>query len=191
MLGAINQKQHNYIQSNIFLDIAIKQWYIDKESIYRLKLYNYLLLDQKEKINSTFDKIINLQKKPYFNDLVLASYYNIIDNKFKKALLFIQKWIKLYPKKEDFYWLKAWILIEENKLNEAEKLLKKAQEINPRNAVIALNMWRIELEKYKQTQKTIKKIRAQIFFKKALELDNTEIWSLAQKFLEEIKNIEK
>jgi tetratricopeptide (TPR) repeat protein len=191
MLGAINQKQHNYIQSNIFLDIAIKQWYIDKESIYRLKLYNYLLLDQKEKINSTFDKIINLQKKPYFNDLVLASYYNIIDNKFKKALLFIQKWIKLYPKKEDFYWLKAWILIEENKLNEAEKLLKKAQEINPRNAVIALNMWRIELEKYKQTKKTIKKIRAQIFFKKALELDNTEIWSLAQKFLEEIKNIEK
>ena len=190
MLWAINQKQHNYIQSNIFLDLALKQNYFDKDSIYRLKLYNYLMLEQKEKINSTFDKIISLQKEPSFNDLVLASYYNIIDNNYSKALLYIEKWLKLYPEKEDFYWLKAWILIERGDLENAKKLLKKAEEINPRNAVIALNLWRIEIQEYKETNKKIQKLRAKIFLRKAMELDNTEIWTQAQKLLNSLENIQ-
>jgi hypothetical protein len=75
----ISQKNHDYITSNIFLRLAVEQKYKNIESIYRLQLYNYLILDEKEKILKIFDKIINLKKKPYFNDLLLATYYNIIN----------------------------------------------------------------------------------------------------------------
>jgi len=190
MRWVISQKNHDYITSNIFLRLALEQEYKDVESIYRLQLYNYLILKEKEKILNTFDKIITSKKKPNFNDLLLATYYNIINGKTEKALILTNTWLKLYPEKEDFYWFKGWLKIEEWKLDEALKLLDKAKEINNRNALVILNLWRISKIKYEKDWKTFDKIKAKFLFKKASELDSAEIGELANKLLKELSEKE-
>jgi len=187
MIWVIAQKKKDYLKSNIFLNIAIKQGYYDLESIYRLQLYNYLILGQEEKISKTFDRIINNQDKPEFSDLVLWTYYNIINNNLEKAWLLANMWIKLYPKKEDFYWFKSWILIEKWEFEEASTLLKTASEINPRNALVVLNEWRIFKKKYETDKKVFYKAKAKFLFEKTIEFDSAEIWNLAKKYLKELE----
>jgi tetratricopeptide (TPR) repeat protein len=189
MIWVISQKKHDYIKSNIFLKLALEQKYEHTEYIYRLQLYNYLILEKKNKIIETFDKIITLKEKPDFNDLLLATYYNIINNNKNKALLLTNLGLKLYPKKEDFFWFKAWIKIEEWKLEEATELLNKAQIINNKNALVILNLWRISKIKYEKNLKNFDEVKARFLFKKAIELDSAEIWSLAKGYLKSLEEI--
>ena len=189
MIWVIAQKDHDYLRSNIFLNLSIEQWYENIEYIYRLQLYNYLILNKEKKISEIFDKIITIQEKPQFNDLLLATYYNIINNNLEKAWLLTNKWIELYPESEDFYWFKAWILIEKWDLKQASELLDKASKINPRNALIILNQWRISKIKYEQDGKSFDKAKAKLLFKKAIEFDSAEIWDLAEKLLKELEEI--
>lgn len=191
MLWIIAQKKHDNTKSNIYLNIAIEQNYDDLENIYRLQLYNYLILDQNKKISETFDKIIELNENPNFNDLLLATYYNIINNNYNKALIMTNKWIQLYPEKEDFYWFKAWINIENWELDEAFQLLNKAKEINNKNALVILNLWRISKIKYEKDFKPFDKIKAKFLFKKTIELDTAEIWELAKNYLKELEEVKK
>ena len=190
MIWVISQKNHDYIKSNIFLNLALEQNYKNIENIYRLQLYNYLILSENKKISKTFDKIIELNQKPNSNDLILATYYNIISNDIDKATILTEKWLELYPEKEDFYWFKAWIKIEKNELDDAEKLLNKAREINGRNALVILNLWRISKIKYERDKKSFDKVKAKFLFKKAIEFDSAEIWELAKKYLNEIETKE-
>ena len=185
MIWVIEQKNH------IFLNLAIEQNYPELEYIYRLQLYNYLVIWEKEKITEVFDKIIVIQEKPNFDDLLLATYYNIINENLEKAWLLANKWIKLYPENEDFYWFKAWILIEKNDLEQAIELLNKAKEINPKNSLIILNLWRVSKIKYEQSGNEFQKAKAKLLFKKVIELDSAEIWALAKQLLEDLENKQK
>ena len=191
MIWVIAQKNHDYIRSNIFLNLSIEQWYKNIEDIYRLQLYNYLILNKEDKISEIFDKIIAVQEKPEFNDLLLATYYNIINNNLDKAWLLTNNWIDLYPESEDFYWFKAWILIEKWDLEQASELLNKASKINPRNALIILNQWRISKIKYETEWKSFDKAKAKLLFKKAIEFDSAEIWDLAKKLLKELEEVKE
>lgn len=191
MIWTISQKNNDYIKSNIFLNLALEQEYKNVENIYKMQLYNYLILDQNEKITETFDKIIALKEKPDSNDLILATYYSIINNQKEKADLLADKWLELYPEKEDFYWFKAWIKIENNDLEEAMKLLNKAKEINNRNALVVLNLWRISKIKYEKGGNSFNKTKARFLFKKAMELDSDEIWELAEIYLAELEELEE
>ncbi len=186
MIWVIAQKNHDYIKSNIFLNLAIEQKYENLENIYRLQLYNYLVLGESKKISSTFDKIIALKQKPDSNDLLLATYYSIINNHLEKASILTDKWLKLYPQKEDFYWFKAWLKIENGELEEATKLLNKAKEINSRNALLILNLARISKIKYEKNKNNFDKAKARFLFQKAIELDSAEIGELAKEFLKEL-----
>lgn len=191
MLWIIAQKNRDYIKSNIFLNLSIDQKYSYVDDAYRLQLYNYLLLGNQDKILDVFDRMIESNDKPNFNDLMLATYYNIINNNFKKALDYANKWIITYPKNEDFYWFKAWILIENKNFDSALELLNKASEINPKNALIILNLWRISKIKYETSSSIFDKTKAKLLFKKVIMLDSAEIWDLAKKYLEELEEKEK
>lgn len=188
MIWIIAQKNKDFLRSNIFLNLALKQWYKHKEFIYRAQLYNYIIMWESNKIAKIFDKIIEIQDIPNFNDLLLWTYYNIINNNLEKALILSNKWIKHYPEKEDFYWFKAWLLIEQWYYIKAEELLKKASKINPRNALIVLNKWRIYKIKYEKSQNPFHKAKAKLFFKRAVEFDSSEIWELANTHLKEFEN---
>ena len=182
LLSIIAQKNHDYVLSNIYLTKAEKLWYNPITNIYRLKIYNAYILDDSNKLIENFDKLIKSEKKPQYEDLVLATYYNIINWNNTKAWEYANKWIKLYPNKEDFYWFKAWILIEENKLDEAKKLLEKWYNINRKNALINLTLWILK-------EKNNKKIEAMLYYKRALKLDNW--WDISKIALKKIQNLKE
>ncbi len=182
LLALISQKTHDYVLSSIYLTKAKKLWYEPKSNIDRLQIYNAYILDDNQKILVNFDNLINDQKLPLYNDLILATYYNIINWNIKKGEKYADLWIKLYPKIEDFYWFKWWVLINQNKLDEAEKLLQKWYNINSNNALICLNLGRVE---YKKNNK----IMAMLYYKKAIRLDNWwKISKISQEKLKELEN---
>jgi hypothetical protein len=183
MLWVVNQKLHNYILSNIQLTKALKLWAKNESNIYRLQIYNYLILKDFDKILDTFEKLIYLNKKPNFNDLVLATYYNIINWNIKKAREFAELWITHYPNQEDFYWFKWWILEEKWKSIEAKEAFLKWHKINNKNALINYHLWKIMLT-------SDELIQSRIYFKRAEKLDKWwDITKLSLIWLEEIKKI--
>lgn len=185
MLWVVNQKLNNYLLSNIQLNKAISLWAKNKANIYRLEIYNYLILKDFDKILSTFDKLINLNEKPDYNDLILATYYNIITWNIKNAQKLINIWIKNYPEKEDFYWFKWWVLEKKWKSNEAKEEFLKWHKIDNKNALINYHLWKIMLSNDDL-------IKARIYFIRAEKLDNWwDISKLAIKWLKEIEIIKE
>jgi Tfp pilus assembly protein PilF len=185
LLAIISQKTRDFVLSNIYLSKAEKLWYQPIENINRLQIYNAYILDDTWKILSNFDKLIKNQKKPLFNDLVLATYYNLINWNISKWEEYAQLWMTLYPKREDFYWFEWWILIEKNQLEQAKILLDKGQKINWNNALINLNLARLESKKWN-------KLKAKLYYKRAIKLDNWwEISKISAKFLEKLNKKEK
>ncbi len=182
LLSIISQKTHDFVLSTIYLSKAEKLGYQPKENIYRLQIYNYYVLDNSAKILENFDKLIQIQKKPLYNDLVLATYYNLINWNTKIWEKYAKLWLKLYPKIEDFYGFEWWILIEKNKLDEAKELLEKWYKINKENALINLNLWRIE-------EKNWNLIKTKLYYKKAVKLDNW--WEISKIAVKMLENLEK
>ena len=185
MLGILSQKLHDFLLSNIYLTKALKLWYEPKEDIYRIQIYNSYMLSDTKRIISNFDKLINSQEKPEFNDLILATYYNLINWNTSRWIELTKIWIEQYPDKEDFYWFSWWILLDKWEYNLAKKVLLKWYQINKENALIALNLWKAEKSIWEN-------IKALIYFKRAAKLDNGwEISKIAEKELNIMKEINK
>jgi len=182
LLAIISQKTHDFILSTIYLNKAENLWYKPQDNIYRLQIYNYYVLDNSAKILENFDKLISSQKKPLYNDLVLATYYNLINWNTDSWEKYAKLWLKLYPKFEDFYGFEWWILIEKNKLDEAKNFLEKWYKINKNNALINLNLGRIEEKKWNF-------IKAKLYYKKAIKLDNW--WEISKISVKMLENLEK
>lgn len=182
LLAIISQKTHDFVLSNIYLSKAEKLGYQPVSNINRLQIYNAYILDDSWKILSNFDKLIKNQEKPLFNDLVLATYYNLINWNISKWEEYAQLWMKLYPKREDFYGFEWWILIEKNKLEQAKILLEKWNRINNNNALINLNLGRLE-------ENLGNKITAKLYYKRAIKLDNW--WEISKISAKKLENFEK
>jgi len=182
LLALISQKTHDYVLSNIYLTKAAKLWYQPIENIYRLQVYNAYILDDTKSILQNFNKLISSQKNPSKSDLILATYYNLINSNINNWEKYAQLWIKLYPKIEDFYWFEWWILIEKKEYKKAKILLEKWYSINKNNALINLNLGRLE-----EAQNN--NIIAMLYYKRAIQLDNWwEITKIATGKLNTLKN---
>lgn len=182
LLALISQKTHDYVLSNIYLTKAAKLWYQPVENIYRLQVYNAYILDDTKSILQNFNKLINSQENPSKSDLILATYYNLINSNINTWEKYAQLWIKLYPKIEDFYWFEWWILIEKKEYKKAKLLLEKWYSINKNNALINLNLGRLE-----EAQNN--NIIAMLYYKRAIQLDNWwEITKIATEKLNTLKN---
>ena len=182
LLAIISQKTHDFVLSNIYLSKAEKLWYQPVSNINRLQIYNAYILDDSGKILSNFDKLINNQEKPLFNDLVLATYYNLINWNISQWEKYAQLWMTLYPKREDFYWFEWWILIEKNSLEQAKIILEKWNRINHNNALINLNLWRLEEKKWNN-------VTAKLYYKRAIKLDNW--WEISKISARKLEQLEK
>ncbi|MDD3646755.1 MAG: tetratricopeptide repeat protein [Candidatus Gracilibacteria bacterium] len=165
MLGIIYQKLHDYLLSSIHFSKALKLGFPDKESIYRLQIYNAYILNDTNKIIAYFDELIKSQEKPKYKDLVLATYYNLINGNTTRGIKLTEIGLKLYPDKEDFFGFTGWVFLENGKLNEAEVALKKGFKINPENTIINYNLGKLEKTKGEY-------IKAMVYFKRSQKLDN-------------------
>lgn len=182
MLWIIYQKLNDYLLSTIHFSKALKLWFQDKENIYRLQIYNAYILDDTNKIITYFNDLIKSQEQPQYKDLILATYYNLINWNTKRWIELTEIWLRLYPEKEDFFWFTWWVFIESWKYDEAEKALKKWFEINPQNTLINFNFWRLEKLKWEYT-------KSMIYFKRSLKLDNR--WEISKMSEIELQKLEE
>ena len=180
LLWIININLHEYLLSNIYFNRARKLWYPDETEISRRLIYNYYLADRNLEMIKEFKNLIENWKNLTDIDYSLAIYYALINKKTILANKWVDKALKLYPKNENFYWYKWWILKENWEYEQAEEYLKKWLKINIANPLINLNLWIIEANKGNLFQ-------AKIYFKNTIAEDpNWDFWKFATKQLEKV-----
>lgn len=181
MLAIVYQKLNKYLLSNIHFDKALNLNYMQDE-IYRLEIYNSFILQDTNKIIVLFDNLIKIQEKPKLKDLIIATYYNLANGKIERWEEITNLWNKLYPNEADFYGFKWWVYIEKNDLVNAQIELEKWFKLNPDNALINLNLWRLEKALWNESKSII-------YFTRSKNLDNSwDIKKQASKEINEIKN---
>ena len=190
-LWIVYEKLHEYVLSSIHLKNSIERGYVNSIDSRRRIIYNYYEVGENIKMLDAFDQMILEEKdKITIDDISLAIYYNIINNKLEKAKELNKYLIETYDNKELYYWYLWWIQIEENidwSLELAEKNLNLWLEINENNPMINYIFWMFNL-------KTWDTKKAFIHFKKTIFLDkNWEFWLLSQEELDKlnIKDSEK
>lgn len=177
-LWIVYEKLHEYILSSIHLKNSLKQGYKNSIDSRRRIIYNYYEVWENEKMLIAFEEMVKEEKENItIDDLSLAIYYNIINNKLEKAKEINKYLLEKFDSKELYYWYLWWIQFEENidwSLELAQKNLSLWLEINENNPMINYIMWIVTLKTW-----DVKK--AFVYFKKTIFLDKDwEFWLLAQ-----------
>ena len=196
-LWVVYERLHEYILSTIHFKKALKTWYENKLDVNKRILFNYYELWEIEKMLESFKIIINENKEDIISDdYNLAIYYNIVNEKMDDAKNYTIEALKKYPESEIFNWYMWWILMEEinskpeveqldweeiNLYIEAEKYIDIGLELNPKNPMLTLVKWKLEMSKWDAR-------KAFIYFKKTVSLDNSwDFWKIAKQELEGIE----
>ena len=181
-LWIVYEKMHEYILSSIHLKKAISLWYKLSLNAKKRLIYNYHELWEIEKMLSIFKNIIK-ENTITNEELSLAIFYNILNNKIEDALSFTKLALKKHPNDEIFYAYMWWIKLQENKIesiNEAEKHIKKWFHINNKNPMINLIAWKLEEKKWNNEL-------ANTYYKRTITLDkNWEFWKIAEQDLDNL-----
>ena len=183
-LWIIYEKLHDYVLSSIHLKNAIEKNYKNMIDARRRIIYNYYEVWEIEKMLNAFEQmLIDESDNITMDDINLAIYYHIINNKLEKAKKITEYGLKKYDNKELFYWYLWWIQIKEDiewNLKLALKNLNIWLEINDNNPMINYIMWLLHL-KIEENKKAF------IYFKKTIFLDkNWEFGKLSQQELDKL-----
>ncbi len=181
LLGVINSRLHEYVLSNIYFNKALEVWYKPSIDVRRKLIYNYFLLDNTERLLLSFKNTVEQEESLEAEDLQMAIYYHIINKRYEDAIRWSEKWITDFPEQEMFYGYLGWIYKEQEQIEKAEEKLIAWLDINGKNAMLNLNMWLIQKEKWE-------KIKALLYFRKAVkENKDWEFWIVAAEQLELFK----
>lgn len=196
-LWVVYEKLHEYVLSTIHFKKALSTWYEATLDVNKRILFNYYELWEIDKMLESFQTIINENKSELkIDDYDLAIYYHIVNEKVEDAKKITIEWLEKFPDSEVFNWYMWWIVMEEinskpvdentnkdiNLYSEAEKYIDKWMELNPKNPMLTLVKWKIEVSK-NDLQKAF------IYFKKTISLDNNwDFWKIAKQELDNIKN---
>lgn len=184
LLWDINFKLWDYVASNMYYQASLKNNFKNALDIQRKLAYNYYLLWDKKSMLNVFSNIID-DENSTIDDFSLWIYWSIIEWKNLTRIKWSKKWIKKFENNnwyEIFYWYLWWVYREEKDLEKREEYLKIWYNINPKNPLLLLNYWYLELEKenYK---------KAIIYFKRTKIINwNWEFWELASKEIKEIED---
>jgi pentatricopeptide repeat protein len=100
----VYEKLHEYVLSSIHLKNSIEGGYINSIDSRRRIIYNYSEVGEIEKMLDAFEQMILEEKENItVDDVSLAIYYNIINNKLEKAKELNEYLIKTYDNKELYY----------------------------------------------------------------------------------------
>lgn len=187
-LGRVYEKLGEKILASVHFTKALNLWYEDENDIRRRLIFIYYEVNDVNKMLKTFEELMNSKdNKLTINDYNLAIYYNIINDNFDIAKKYSLEWIQKFPDSDLFYAYYAWIMLQEEGLNNEElknieENINKALAINNENAMIAM-VQGIYNFKIKQFDKAI------IAFKNANSLDKSkEYREEINYWLEEVKN---
>lgn len=185
-LWVIHQKLREYVLSSIFLKKSIDLWYSNSIEARRRIIFNYSQVWETEKMLSSFTKLIEDEYENItLEDLNLAIYFHINNDKIFEAEKLINLWIKKFWEQVIFYWYKWWINIEQNwkiewALELAEKNLFSWYEIDKYNPMINYIIWILYIKKNDYINWTK-------YLKETLVLDEKwEFWKRANNILQSL-----
>ena len=181
LLWIINSKLHEYVLSNIYFNKALEEKYKPSIDVRRKLIYNYFLLENTERVLLNFKNLVETEEAPEAEDLQMAIYYHIINERYEEAIAFSNKWLELFPEQEMFYWYLGWVYKLQEQVEKAEENLQAWLDINGKNPMLNLNMWLIQKEKWEN-------IKALLYFRKAVkENKDGEFWKVAEEELNTFK----
>ena len=196
LLWVIYGKLHDYVLSSVHLKNSIEIWYIESIDERRRIIYNYNKVWEIDKMLWAFKDMIVEDKNISIEDIDLALYHHITNQKIKEAKEIVEFALSKYTTKntaweiiiengDTLYWYLWWIQIEEKDVEWsreiAEKNLKKWLELNAENPMIHFIIWKLQLEK--ERPKT-----ALMYFNKTIELWTIDEFSKLAK--EEIEKLD-
>lgn len=177
-LWIVHQKLREYTRSTIQLRKSLQLGYTQDIDIKRRLLFNYYQTWDTDKMLWIFQEMIrdNIEEVTV-QDMSLAIFYHILDNKNDKARIFTSFALKKFPESEVFYGYHGWLILQDENLDEeslkkAEEVLQKGLAINDKNPMISLTLWQLE-----EKRDNIKK--AFIYYKQTISLDK---WWEYEKF---------
>ena len=165
LIWVINMESSNYILSNVFLNKALDKWYEPKIDVLRRLAYNYWELWDEKRLLETLNNLYKQKEDLDKSDMAIIVYYNILNENYDFAKEISLEWLKS-DTEDDLFYAYLWLIEKELwDLKESEFFLSKWYEINSKNPMINLYLWQLEKEKWN-------KIKALLYFKKAVALDS-------------------
>lgn len=140
MLWIINTKLREYVLWNIYLQKSIKLGFEDSIEARRQLIYNFYTLENTEAMLIEFQKLINEEEDYSIEDLRLAIYHHILNEKYEEALSWAIKWQEKFWDSVDFYAYEWWILREQWAYERASLALEKWKEIEEANPFLLINI---------------------------------------------------
>jgi len=180
MLWVTNTKLGEYILANIYFSKSLSLEYSPSVNAYRQLIHNYYILNDEDKIRSTFKDMVKFEQEIEDVDLALWIYYHILWEDYKTALAWSRKGQEIFPENSDFYGYEWWVYREQWKNEDSLEVLEKGLELDKENPFIIINLW------YSESQ-TWNTGRALIYFKKVLrDFANTEFANIAEEEIDKI-----
>ncbi len=190
-LARVYEKLNDKILSIVHYEKALKDWYEQKENIYRRLIFIYFERKEKEKMLKQFESLLSLDKeKLNITDFNLSIYYNILYNDLDKAKTYSKQAIKYFPESDIFYAYLAWILLQKEDLTKIDLSMIKSNidkwlKLNNASAMILMVEWIYEFR-----QKNYKK--ASLYLKRAYWRDKeSEHKNEIKTWLEKVEKAKK
>ena len=180
MLWILELKLQDYILSNIFLNKALYLWYKDTLNVKRKIAYNYYMLDEKEKMYTTFDDIIKSEKNITKDDINIMINYAIENQRWDKSYEWTKIWLKLFPKEPIFYAYMWKLEFDIWKQWLASMYIKKWLQLDKNSQLLNYLLALINKKENKMDE-------AKTYFQKAYDTNKTS--SLAKEIEKELENL--
>ncbi|PID87479.1 hypothetical protein CSB07_00720 [Candidatus Gracilibacteria bacterium] len=184
LLGVTHIKLHDYLLASINLKNTIELGYENPINVKRRLIYAYYELGETERMLKEFQNLVETEEPNLdIEDLSLAIYYHIINEKNLLAKKYAKLGIKLFPLEGIFYGYLGWMEKDAGNIEIAEKNLRKGLKLDRHNPLILLNLGQIELKKGNP-------VKSIIYFKKTIKIDKGQVFGEnAKKWLEKANKI--
>lgn len=190
LLGMIHYKLGDYVASNMYYHVTIKNFektdyttFLQKDEIYRKLIYNYYLLWDKKGMFHMFSYLL-VNKNATVDDFALWIYLAITEQKWNHAKIWAEKALAQTegkPGYEIFYGYLAWIYRELDDLESATQYIQKGLAINRNNPLLTLNRGILDLKKWNI-------VWARVYLRKTIFLNGDgEFGTIASKMLEDLE----
>jgi len=182
MLWVTNTKLREYVLANIYFSKSLALDYNPSVNAYRQLIHNYYVLEDEEKIRSTFKNMVKFETEIEDIDLALWIYYHILGEEYQTALTWSKRGQELYPENSDFYGYEWWVYREQWKNEASIDILETGLELDSNNPFVIINL------AYSETQ-IGNTWKALVYFKKVLrDFQDTEFAIIAEEEIVKLSN---
>ena len=147
-MWVINIRRKLFLSSSIYFNKALDAWYEPVIDAKRKLVYNYFLIDNKEKMYLKLNDLL-YEEGVQESDFALWIYQALQDEKYDFALEYAKRGTVNFPESARFYGYVADIHMRLWKNDLAIKAIETGKRLNPNEPSLLYYSWKIEFEEKK------------------------------------------